>query len=335
MLVAMNGVEPETCRECGFDAAAWTVADAATLLDALGLWWRLATAGVAPDQLNARPQPAVWSALEYGLHSALVTAVLREGLERILGRDGCSLPAPPDLLTADDGLGLQLNHTEVIDALQREGAALAAVARGAVAEGWDHVGHGSEWSLRAPEVLLHAVHDATHHQLDVGRGLATLGAGTPAASGAVHQINVSDGGVPKYPVADASIQHRGVAGDAQADRAHHGRPFQALCLWSVEVIDELVAAGHPIGPGRAGENLTIAGLPWAALRPGARLRVGTALAELSFPATPCAKQAGWFTDRDFRRIGYERHPGWVRWYAWVREPGVVRAGDPVSLQPSA
>jgi MOSC domain-containing protein YiiM len=181
--------------------------------------------------------------------------------------------------------------------------------------------------------LRHAVHDATHHQLDVGRGFAALGAVTPRARGVVGQINASAGGVPKHPVASAVIDHAGLAGDRQADRIHHGRPFQALCLWSVEVIDELVAEGHPIGPGSAGENLTVAGLPWAALRPGSRLRVGDALAEVSFPATPCAKQAGWFTDRDFRRIDYQRNPHWVRWYAWVREPGSVQTGDAVTLQP--
>jgi MOSC domain-containing protein YiiM len=329
----MFGVEPETCPECGFDAASWTVADAASLLDALGEWWRLATRGVAADQLSARPEPGVWSALEYGFHSALVTAVLREGVERILADNGCSLPEPPELAAVDNGPGLRLDATDVIDGIQREGAALATVARGAAPDRWDHVGRRPDWSVSASFLLLHSVHDATHHQLDVGRGLSTLGAGTPRAAGVVGQINVSGGGVPKHPVAHAVIDHGGVAGDTQADRVHHGRPFQALCLWSVEVLDQLAAAGHPIGPGRAGENLTLAGLPWAELRPGARLRVGTALAELSFPATPCAKQAGWFTDRDFRRIEYQRAPERARWYAWVREPGDVRVGDSVTLQP--
>ena len=329
----MNGVEPEVCLECGFDARAWAVADAASLLDALGLWWELATDDVAADQLNARPQPNVWSALEYGLHSALVLAVLREGLERILANDGCSLPEPPELPAAGDGSGLCLERAEAIRGLEREGAALAAVARDAASEAWNHVGQCPGQPVHARAALLHAVHDATHHQLDVGRGFAAIGAGTPQASGVVRQINVSDGGVPKHSIARAVIDHRGVAGDSQADRTHHGRPFQALCLWSVEVIDELAAAGHPIEPGRAGENLTVSGLPWAALRPGTRLRVGDALAEVSFPATPCAKQAGWFTDRDFRRIDYQRNPQWVRWYAWVREPGVVRVGDAVTLQP--
>ena len=61
--------------------------------------------------------------------------------------------------------------------------------------------------------------------------------------------------------------------------------------------------------------------PRSALRPGARLRVGSSLLELSFPAIPCEKQARWFDDHDFSRLAYENNPQWTRWYAWVREPG--------------
>src|SRR5207249_2582099 len=109
--------------------------------------------------------------------------------------------------------------------------------------------------------------------------------------------------------------------------------FQALCLWSADVIGELSSAGHPIKPGLAGENLTLTGLDWSSLRPGARLRVGRALIELSYPATPCKKQTRWFADGDFARISHERNPQWVRWYAWVREPGDVHAGDDVLVRP--
>ncbi len=141
------------------------------------------------------------------------------------------------------------------------------------------------------ETVVHLAHEISHFQMDVGRELAAAGAGTPPARGLVDRVNVSGGGVPKLPTGGGGIGHAGLEGDRQADRKHHGRPFQALCLWSAEVIDELAAAGHPIGPGSAGENLTLSGIDWTALRPGARLRVGTALAELSFPAVPCA-QAG-------------------------------------------
>ena len=330
----MDGTTPETCDECGFDAGAWEVADASTLLGGLGLWWRLATAGVDAGALNARPAPGVWSVLEYGMHTAFVTAVLREGLAMILEADGLALPDPPsaDGARADDTAPV-LDAAAIVGDVDREGRALAALARGAPADGWAHTGRLRGETLHATAVLRHAAHDASHHMMDAGRGLATLGAGTPRQQGTVVQVSASAGGVPKHEVPGAAVGHAGLAGDRQADRRHHGRPFQALCLWSAEVIGELASAGHPIAPGAAGENLTVAGVDWSSLRPGARLRVGTALAEVSFSAVPCAKQARWFTDGDFRRIDHDRNPHWTRWYAWVREPGEVSRSDTVVVQP--
>jgi len=49
----------------------------------------------------------------------------------------------------------------------------------------------------------------------------------------VHQINTSDGGVPKLPVPTAEVGLRGVVGDRQADTKYHGSPDQALCLYSL------------------------------------------------------------------------------------------------------
>lgn len=151
----------------------------------------------------------------------------------------------------------------------------------------------------------------------------------------LHQINVSDGGVPKLPVATAFVNVRGVVGDQQADRKHHGRPEQALCLYSLEVIEALQAEGHPIQPGNAGENLTVTGLDWSTIGAGNRLRIGDAVVvEITFPATPCAKNAGWFLDRNYGRMDNDEHPGWSRWYAKVLAGGQIEVGDAVELQPA-
>lgn len=329
----MDGRTPERCVECGFDATRWRVADAISLLDALGRWWQLAIDGVESEALNRRPTPAVWSTLEYGVHSAFVTAVIRIGLASILVEDGCHLPDPPAAAGADDQAVSDLDPTTVVAALEREGQALGALALGAAPTAWAHTGELPTGPVQAEALLLHAVHDATHHQLDVSRGLATLGAGTPPGRGRVVQVNASDGGVPKRAVPIGQIAHDGLVGDRQADGKHHGRPFQALCLWSEDARRELADAGHPVEPGSVGENLTVAGIDWRSLRPGTRLQAGTALLEVSFPAIPCHKQARWFTDGDFARLAYEQHPQWARWYAWVREPGTVRADDPVVVQP--
>ncbi len=150
-------------------------------------------------------------------------------------------------------------------------------------------------------------------------------------AGRVHQINVSNGGVPKLPVAEAVVAVSGVSGDDQADKVHHGGPDQAVCLFSVDVIERLRREGHPIFPGAAGENLTLAGVDWDLVRPGARLRVGEALLEITFPAAPCSKNARWFLNGRFNRMNDRKHPGWSRMYARVLTEGRVSTGDPVQL----
>lgn len=148
----------------------------------------------------------------------------------------------------------------------------------------------------------------------------------------IHQINVSNGGVPKNPVDHTEIGDRGLVDDHQADRIHHGSPDQALCLYSLEVIDALRAEGHPIEPGFAGENLTVTGLDWTEMIPGVHLAIGAEVeAEVTDYATPCSKNAGWFTDGNFARMSQRLHPGESRVYAKVLKSGVVHTGDEVVL----
>lgn len=152
------------------------------------------------------------------------------------------------------------------------------------------------------------------------------------AVGRVDRLSRSDGGVPKQPVDAVTVGFRGVDGDRQATRAHHGRPWQALCVWSHEVIDALVAEGHPIAPGAAGENITIAGIRWDDVTPGVRLRIGDVLCQVSAYAVPCRQNARWFTDGRFQRIHHSNGPV-SRVYATVIEPGPIRSDDIVVLEP--
>jgi MOSC domain-containing protein YiiM len=328
----MDGVTPETCDECGFDARAWRVRDVVSLLAATGEWWSMAIEGIDRDRLNARPAPGVWSVLEYGVHTALVLAMLRVGVELIVANDGVVLPPVPEGgEAAVDDATVDLDPASVVRDIEREAAALVALAVDMPRETRGHLGVMADGAvIQAEAALVHAGHDVSHHFFDVARGLA---AGAPARRGTVRRVNASDGGVPKRSIGGADVDHAGVTVDTQANRKHHGRPFQALCLWSTEVLDGLAAEGHPIEAGSAGENFTIEGLDWASLRPGMLLRIGTVLAEVSFPATPCAKQTGWFADGDFKRIDHGRNPQLTRWYTWVREPGRVDEGDAVVSGP--
>jgi MOSC domain-containing protein YiiM len=175
-----------------------------------------------------------------------------------------------------------------------------------------------------------AVHELMHRLHLAGRARHAT---TPSQAGTAVQLNLSGGGVPKLPVEEVRVRPRGVEGDRQDDRRNHGRPWQAVSLWSAKVVDALAAQGHPIGYGRAGENVTVRGLDWSLVTPGARLGVGDALLQVSAYAIPCAKNAQWFSDGGFRRMSHEVDPAGSRLYASVLREGVVRVGDPVVLEP--
>lgn len=153
--------------------------------------------------------------------------------------------------------------------------------------------------------------------------------------GTIVQVSVSGGGVPKLPVPQARVGPLGLEGDVQRNKIHHGGPDRAVCLYAMERLQTLATEGHPIAPGTIGENLTIAGLDWAEVVVGARLRVGAEVRlEVTVFAPPCRTIRQSFKDGDFNRISDKRHPGWSRAYARVLIPGLVRAGDPVELLPS-
>ena len=149
---------------------------------------------------------------------------------------------------------------------------------------------------------------------------------TTSVGGVVGGLFVSGGGVPKTPVDSVEIGYRGVIGDRQASRQHHGRPWQALCLWSAEVVAGLAAAGHPIRPGSAGENISLRGVEWSLMRPGTQLRLGDVHIALTAYASPCYKNAQWFSDADYDRMSHLRGDE-SRLYARVDQPGRVSAGD--------
>jgi MOSC domain-containing protein YiiM len=182
--------------------------------------------------------------------------------------------------------------------------------------------------------LLDVVHRTSHHLALATRAMHALGVGSPHAEGTVAGLFASGGGVPKLPIAEAVVGYRGVGGDRQHSREHHGRVWQALCLWSADIVERLQREGHPIQLGNVGENVSIAGVDWSTLRPGTRIAIGDdVLVEVSAYATPCKKNAGWFINGDFNRMNHDREPGVSRIYASVLRDGVVRPNDRVTVEP--
>lgn len=203
---------------------------------------------------------------------------------------------------------------------------------------WEQFAHGRDASVLDPlepaltgdlATDLAAVWEAL---LAAGPALRAAGQLPQRAEGVVAQLSLSGGGVPKLPVEHAEVDTGGLAGDVQATRIHHGRPWQALCLWSTEVIAAFARDGHPLAAGAAGENVTITGLDWADVRPGVQLQLGAVRCEVLAFALPCSKNARWFRNGEYALMHHDRGPV-SRAYARVVTPGRLHTGDPVVLEP--
>lgn len=297
----------ETCEECAFDGARWSEGDTITTLPILAVLWQGYLEGASDEVLTTRPDPTCWSIAEYTDHVREVLFGMRFLLDSALAEPGKDLGQSPG--PRFDDRSRVIDVEAALDGIEHEGRELASTlaelepgrwSDGVTVDG-DHV--DVNWIAR------HCVHDAIHHVQDVGRIRVRLGDGAQSQQGSVVGLHVSSGGVPKNAVDRVAAEWGGVVADAQRDRRHHGRPFQALCLWSAEVIDGLRAEGHLVAPGCAGESVTIAGVDWSSLRPGVHVRIGDVVGEITSYATPCHKIARWFADGDFNRILHDRDPG--------------------------
>ena len=129
------------------------------------------------------------------------------------------------------------------------------------------------------------------------------------------------------------IGPEGLAGDEQGDRRVHGGPDKAIhhyprdhyASWQGEV------GAHALlqAAGAFGENISTAGITEADVCLGDRLRLGSALVEVSQARQPCWKLSDRFGIADMaRRVQDSGRSGW---YYRVLETGTVQAGDTLAL----
>ena len=215
---------------------------------------------------------------------------------------------------SDDDLERTLAHTDDLIGYVLEGADGAFVAEAAA----EPIRSGDD-----PVVSAHAVMHRLHELATARRNAEAF----EPMVGRVDSLQASGGGAPKSSIPLAEIGPGGVVGDAQSNRRHHGRPWQAVSLYSSDLIEALRAEGHPITAGGTGENLTIGGIDWSRMRGGLTITIGEVVLRTSSPAAPCHKIGDCFTERHWDRIDHVERPGWARWYASVLSGGTVSPGD--------
>ena len=319
--------EVETCNECQFDASRWSRQDAIRTIEHAADLVDFAVEGLAPNRWNLRSRPDMWSIAEYIAHIREVMQINLAGCQLAMADPGREIsvpnaqPFPPEATHHDPVV--------LMDDLRDQGEVATRFFLGLKKDDWDNelVLDDLRWSIAWD--LTHICHDLFHHLADIATIRRELGDTVGPLTGSVAQVNSSKGGVPKLPVDRGHIGYGGLDGDRQATRRHHGRPWQAICLYSGDVIDALRAEGHPIGWGSTGENLTLSGIDWSQLRAGLVIEIGEVRLRLSAPAVPCSKNKPFFAEGHFLRMDHDRHPGWSRWYASVLQPGDVAQGDEV------
>jgi hypothetical protein len=167
-----------SCPECGLDYESMPVADAITAIRGFPRRYRAPLTRMLPGEddsvLRQRPAPETWSALEYAAHVRDVFAWYEGWVRRTLAEDRRVLEGIGRDEAALEHRYNEQDPVEVADDLALRAEALAATLEAVPDDAWDRVGlrHGEERSLAS--TARRAVHEGSHHLLDIGRGLRTV-----------------------------------------------------------------------------------------------------------------------------------------------------------------
>jgi MOSC domain-containing protein YiiM len=140
--------------------------------------------------------------------------------------------------------------------------------------------------------------------------------------GRVVAVCISDRtGIPKRQIEEGALRENwGLEGDAHAGEWH-----RQVSLLAMESIAKMQAAGLKVKPGSFAENITTEGLVLYELPIGTRMRLGTALAEVTQIGKECHDHCAIYRlagDCVMPREGI---------FVKILEPGVVRPGSPIEL----
>lgn len=166
----------ERCAECGFDPADLRPADTAVAVRSFARRYRVPLTRGLPDEdleeiVRWRPAPDVWSALEYAAHVRDIFRVLDD-------RVRCSLAGTePDEPIVDwegkvEANSGSLDRQAVADDLADAADTLGTTLGELTTLDWERTGMtGRGRPVPVVELAIIAVHEGSHHLLDVGRSL--------------------------------------------------------------------------------------------------------------------------------------------------------------------
>ena len=178
-----------TCNECGFDFDATSLDSIGETIRGFGRRYRPPLVRGLPGEdldrlVRQRPVPTTWSPLEYACHVRDAFALYHWRIGKTLAEDRPELPA----MRRDDVVAERAYNEQDREAVAGELAAAAerlATRVEAVADGeWDRCCLRDGEELSVAWMARNAVHEGSHHLLDIGRILRELrNRGSAAPSG--------------------------------------------------------------------------------------------------------------------------------------------------------
>jgi MOSC domain-containing protein YiiM len=137
-------------------------------------------------------------------------------------------------------------------------------------------------------------------------------------------VNVSQGGIPRFPMGLAYVDRDGLRGDVRGHEKHR-RLDRAVSLLDYEIILQLVREGFRVWPGRMGENLTVLGLDVQRMQPGTQIAIDHVILQLEEPRKPCYVLDA--IDPRLKDVATHR----CGYLASVIQPGIIEAGDMIRV----
>jgi hypothetical protein len=168
------------CPSCGLDYGTLTADALPERAAPLPGRWRAALAGVDDDVLRQRPAPAVWSPIEYAAHTRDVVADLTATLRAMAGQGEMPTPEDPDEVVLERRYAFA-DVEDVLAGLEAENERFVAFLQTVTPE-QAALEHEFPWGPRDLLTIAgNALHEQTHHLLDVERILAGGGDGSARA----------------------------------------------------------------------------------------------------------------------------------------------------------
>jgi DinB superfamily len=167
------------CDECGFVYDDLPAADVPAAIRSFAKRYKAPLSRFLPGEdgnslVRQRPAPETWSALEYAAHVRDVFGWYDGWIKQCLAEDRPVLEGPGRDEAADLRRYNDDDPAAVADALAANAERLATTIEAVPDDGWERVGIRRDEERTVLFTARRAVHEGSHHLLDIGRGLRAV-----------------------------------------------------------------------------------------------------------------------------------------------------------------